>query len=144
MTEQRSGDGGRRLCINCFSNRVGGVVESSAPRSAIPIAPADFPCYACRWVNKDGETRASYDIIVTDLNKALHTTTFIEVKSTRYAEKNVFPLSLLEWEFASKPGIKYSVYRVFCAGDPERVHVRIVHDVHRMVAEGNIQLCLAI
>eukprot|EP00658_Telonema_sp_P-2_P003323 TRINITY_DN11225_c0_g1_i1.p1 TRINITY_DN11225_c0_g1~~TRINITY_DN11225_c0_g1_i1.p1 ORF type:complete len:342 (+),score=74.52 TRINITY_DN11225_c0_g1_i1:137-1162(+) len=96
------------------------------------------------WVNRDGETRAAYDITVSDLKGTLHSTCFIEVKSTRFEDKNVFPLSLCEWDFASKPGVDYRVYRVYCAGSKDRVRVAVVDDLHRAVREGKAQLCLAV
>ena len=79
---------------------------------------------------------------MTDPSKGL--ITYIEVKTTRYADKNVFALSLREWEFACMPGIDYRVYRVFCGGNREQVRVAVVDDLHRKVEEGSVQLCLAI
>ena len=58
--------------------------------------------------------------------------------------KNVFELSLQEWEFASKPGVRFDVYRVFGAGDPQRARIVVVEDVARALREQRAQLCLAI
>ncbi len=62
-----------------------------------------------QWVNKDGESKACYDFIVHEdkdkdsqqLRSAVGRTTFVEVKTSRFPDLNVFELSLWEWEFAN-------------------------------------------
>ena len=58
-----------------------------------------------QWMNKDGESKACYDFIVHEdsqqLRSAVGRTTFVEVKTSRFPDLNVFELSLWEWEFAN-------------------------------------------
>ena len=56
------------------------------------------------------------------------TTIFVEVKTTRSRDKNVFEMSPNEWSFASRPGVDYRVYRVFSAGDADNVRLTVVRD----------------
>ncbi len=106
-----------------------------------------------QWVNEDVESKACYDLIVTtpikkdsDSDAATrYTTTYIEVKSTKYSDANVFELSLWEWEFAmANPKVPYHIYRVYNAGDANNVRVEIITDIQQMIVDGSIKLCLAI
>lgn len=111
------------------------------------------------WVNKDGETRSPYDIVVTLPKDVVATdgtnsstgstagpsTIYIEVKTSRFPDLNVFDLSMCEWEFATcDPYINYHIYRVYNAGDPSRVHMARVVDIKRAIQAGTVRLCLAI
>ena len=99
-----------------------------------------------QWLNEVEESRAAYDFIVTN-NQIIgkDRTTYIEVKTTRFSDLNVFELSLWEWEFAVKePRVPYHIYRVLNAGDAANVKMVIVKDVLKSVQERNIKLCLAL
>ena len=69
---------------------------------------------------------------------------FVEVKTTRSRDKNVFEMSPNEWNFANRPGVDYRVFRVFGAGDRQNARLTVVKDPARMVNERGIALCLAI
>jgi hypothetical protein len=72
---------------------------------------------------------------------------FIEVKATRFTDRNVFPISPQEWSFATQPGVgeKFRIYRVYGAGgDPQQVRVAVVEDPGRLVQQHQAHLCLAI
>lgn len=105
-----------------------------------------------QWMNENAESKACYDLIVTtpiakcDSDTATrYTTTYIEVKSTKYNDANVFELSLWEWEFAmANPKVPYHIYRVYNAGDANNVRVEIITDIQQMIVEGSVKLCLAI
>ena len=72
-------------------------------------------------------------------------TEYIEVKSTRFADRNVFEISPNEWQFAAADSrVPYHVYRVFSAGDPQRVRLVIIEDIYRKVTEGRLKLCMAV
>ena len=119
------------------------------------------------WVNEQEESLACYDLKLLlrekrgansnssncnsngNGNNGRVITTFIEVKSSRFEHLNAFQLSLNEWEFAvggssGVPRPNYDIYRVYNAGDPERVSVRVVRGVYEAVRKGDAQLCLAI
>lgn len=97
------------------------------------------------WVNETQETLASYDIVVTKSENGFQSSTFLEVKSTRFDDRNVFSLSFNELEFMmNHPRPKYDVYRVFNAGDPEKVRICILRNVFDLIRSKEITLCLAI
>ena len=123
------------------------------------------------WVNEQEESRASYDLILRERMQPTHgrdkasrclgqgepglggsssrptvtTTTYIEVKTTRFDELNVFELSLWEWQFATgNPRVRYHIYRVFNAGDVDKVRIVVVEDVLQMITERRVKLCLAL
>jgi hypothetical protein len=72
-------------------------------------------------------------------------TEYIEVKTTRFADRNVFEISPNEWQFAAADRrVPYHVYRVFGAGDPGKVRLLVVRDVYTRVVEGTVKLCMAV
>lgn len=98
------------------------------------------------WVNQDGETNAAYDMKIFDgAVGGLHGTVFADVKSTWADDRHVFPLSLDEWKFITGlPKVQYDIYRVYNAGDPNRVRIVVYHDVEKLVQERMVSLCLAV
>jgi hypothetical protein len=102
-----------------------------------------------QWLNKDAESRAAYDFIVTEPPSPSPAggsrTTFVEVKTTRFCDLNVFEISLWEWRFAvSEPRVNYHLYRVYNASDPTNCRVVIYKDLLRLLEERKIKLCLAV
>ena len=72
-------------------------------------------------------------------------TTYVEVKTTRFQENNIFELSLWEWEFATaNPKVPYHIYRVYNAGNSSKVSISIIRDVHESIKQGKIKLCIGI
>ena len=70
---------------------------------------------------------------------------FVEVKTSRYYDHNVFDLSYFEWDFLSRePPVQYRIYRVSGAAEAAGPRVSVIHDVLRAVKEGSARLCLAI
>ena len=111
------------------------------------------------WLNEHEETRASYDILLTykpstspsslSLHKSTHPPSenrqYIEVKTTRYNDNNIFELSLQEWEFATAmPRVQYSIYRVYNAGQLAKARVVVVPDVLRYIQCKEVKMCLAL
>jgi hypothetical protein len=130
------------------------------------------------WLNQHEESRACYDLILrhasgpaaascfstshhasppgTAGSATAHTgaataqdTVYVEVKSSRYSDRNVFELSLWEWQFACAEWqyggrVPYHIYRVFAAGDAARVRIVIITDLMRLITEGRVKLCLAV
>ena len=104
------------------------------------------------WLNAKEETCAPYDLTVTERGGgAAHAkgggatpTVFIEVKSTRYADNNVFELSYFEWEFMREPHVRFHIYRVSAVGDPARTRITIIEDPLQAVQDGRIRLCMAV
>ena len=129
-----------------------------------------YPEWDVQWLNEKTETKASYDVQLTrggggggkvgatgggkgggkrggkggGGRGSQRATIFVEVKTTRYPENNVFELSLSEWEFMDSPGIHYHVYRVYSAMDDARARIAVITDPLTMLREQELRLCLAI
>ena len=70
---------------------------------------------------------------------------FIEVKTTRYHDNNVFEISFAEWEFMSaEPPVQYHIYRVSGVGGPAGTRLTVIENPRQAVQEGSIRLCMAI
>jgi hypothetical protein len=96
------------------------------------------------WTNQHGETKAPYDIKLVSRSGGLSSTVFVEVKSTRSHDRNLFELSLGEWEFMSRePVVPYHIYRVYDAGDRARTRIMVIEDPVQLLKEGRMKLCLA-
>lgn len=111
---------------------------------------ATRPGWSVEWLNEHTESTSFYDVkMVSPLENSKHgnrgrRVVFVEVKTTRSRDKNVFEMSPNEWSFASRPGVDYRVFRVFSAGDKQNVRIVVVKDPAKMVQERGIALCLAI
>jgi hypothetical protein len=75
-------------------------------------------------------------------------TIFVEVKTTSSDHSNTFDLSLQEWEFATRAVssslVNYHIYRVFSAGNSNRVRVHVVEDVLASIEAKQVRLCLTV
>lgn len=119
------------------------------------------------WVNENTESKASYDIVVyqpspssntsniigksttttetKDYANNLTNTTYVEVKTTRSQDQNVFELSLWEWQFAtSLPRVNYHIYRVYNAVNAARVQISVITDILQAITDRKVKLCLAV
>ena len=97
------------------------------------------------WINEFNETQASYDIVVTKKVDGIQRKSFIEVKSTKFCDRNVFPLSFTELEFMmNHPRPTYDIYRVYNSGNPQNVRICVLHNVFDLIRSKKIGLCLAI
>ena len=113
------------------------------------------PERAVTWLNRTEETRAPYDLTICERGKSAHrggggtsssaVSVFIEVKTTRYRESNVFDLSYFEWEFMShEPPVRYHIYHVTGAGDPAGARITIIEDPVQAMKDESSRLCMAI
>lgn len=137
------------------------------------------PTRRVEWLNLDEETRAPYDLKITDRHTGRASdpsslpghacsgeacgmaprcdagvpslagggrgTVFVEVKTTRFYDNNVFEISWAEWEFISRePPVRYHIYRVNGAWESMGPRITIITDPLRSVKEGRIRLCMAI
>ena len=76
---------------------------------------ADRPEVHVDWVNGKEESGLPYDIVVkTGTSQDVE---YVEVKATKTMEKGVFEISMNELDQAAMHGSKYSIYRVFNAGN---------------------------
>ena len=113
------------------------------------------PERAVTWLNRTEETRAPYDLTVCERGKSAHrggggtsssaVSIFIEVKTTRYRDSNVFDLSYFEWEFMShEPPVRYHIYHVTGAGDPAGAKITIIEDPVQAMKDDSTRLCMAV
>lgn len=94
--------------------------------------------------NQDYDTNSSI-LPPSSTANGRESTEYIEVKSTRFADRNMFEISPNEWQFAAADSrVPYHIYRVFSAGDPQRVRLVIIEDIFRKVTEGRLKLCMAV
>lgn len=103
--------------------------------------------YLVQWLNDVEDSRAPYDLVVDPAKSSgsLSGRIFVEVKSSRYDDNNVFQLTLWEWEFlVQQPAVQYHVYRVFSVLDKRKTRIVVLTNVRRLVEIGRIQLCLSI
>ena len=107
---------------------------------------ASQPTSTVDWENEHEETKAPFDIKLTSRSGGLSTTVFIEVKTTRSLDRNLFELSLAEFEFAANnPPVEYHIYRVYGAGAADgAVKISVVKDPIQLLREGKTKLCMAI
>ena len=104
-----------------------------------------YPGWNVAWLNETKESSGFYDIKL-ESPPPRRRVYFVEVKTTRRADKNAFELSPWEWDFAQRPAVgeAYHVYRVYSAGDPDRVRITVVRDPAKLAREHAVSLCLAI
>ncbi|KAJ0989891.1 hypothetical protein J5N97_008247 [Dioscorea zingiberensis] len=62
-----------------------------------------------KWVNEETETGLPYDLIIGETEESQE---YIEVKTTKFANKNWFEISTREWQFASLKGDTFSIAHV--------------------------------
>ncbi|GBG28150.1 Hypothetical Protein FCC1311_043732 [Hondaea fermentalgiana] len=109
---------------------------------------AQHPDWKVDWINEDKESLASFDIKMTErASNSFRTTRFIEVKTSRYSNKNTFEISLSEWDFFAgqrSASINYEIFRVFSAGDPRSVRIAVICDPLKLLREQKVHLCLAV
>jgi len=87
------------------SNKMSKICSSSCCNSSSSSSNSNNCDVIIHWLNEDIESRAGYDITITN-NQLQHSKdyrTYIEVKSTRYINKNSFEISLWEWQFLNSP-----------------------------------------
>ncbi|XP_062567288.1 uncharacterized protein LOC134229558 [Saccostrea cucullata] len=81
-----------------------------------------------KWCNKEKEQGTPYDFELSRRTEDGVIKTFIEVKTTLTDDKDVFEISSQQIQFAQEQRENFHIYRVFNAGDLERVRlVRIDH-----------------
>ena len=111
------------------------------------------PGKSVHWLNESEETRAPYDLTITPTGQAAHhaggggreAPVFVEVKTTRYADHNVFELTYREWEFLSRePPVTYRIFRVSGAADPANARISIIEAPLQDIKEGRLRLCVAV
>ena len=79
----------------------------------------EHPTATIKWMNEEAESLAPYDIHMV-IKSEEEQEEFIEVKTTRSAEQNTFPVSIGEVQCLLRHPSNYFIYRVYYA-DPVRL-----------------------
>ena len=96
------------------------------------------------WINEEEERGSPYDFEVHfEDDTGLHVD-YIEVKSTLSESKEVFQVSVQQIKFANEKKGNYHVYRVFNAGNPEKVRLIRIHDLDLRLSQKQVRLCMLI
>jgi hypothetical protein len=102
--------------------------------------------WTVEWVNESKEQLSAYDLHIIR-GTEYRSSRFIEVKTSRYGDKNTFEISLNEFEFFSQnrgESVNFDIYRVYSAGDPARVRIEVISNPLKLLKEQQIHLCIAI
>lgn len=92
------------------------------------------------WVNEVEETGFQYDLRIEDISSG-DVEAYVEVKTSRAKDKQLFEMSYREWTFAQKEGSKFVIFRVSNAGK-EDVELCSITNPFRQWKELNLGLCL--
>ena len=142
------GGGARRWCTTCCLPRCH---RRAASIGSTKGRRRERRAARCVWCRSEVSSALScsafccrYDLVVCDRGGS-GVREFVEVKTSRYYDHNVFDLSYFEWDFLSRePPVQYRIYRVSGAAEAAGPRVSVIHDVLRAVKEGSARLCLAI
>ena len=100
------------------------------------------------WVNELKESGRPFDFEVklynTDTADRSLYTVYIEVKSTLSDKKEVFEISGAEVQFAMEKHSNFHVYRVYNAGNAEKVRIIKIENLASQIEQNNVRLCLVI
>ena len=96
------------------------------------------------WCNSDDETGNPYDFEVKLNTEQGEVSIYVEVKSTLSDTKDWFEISFQQVKFALQKKEQFHVYRVFSAGDMEKV--RLVHfdNLSQRLHQKQVKLCMLI
>jgi len=97
------------------------------------------------WGNKFGESGMPYDIVLRmQCSSGSSSLIYVEVKATRSHQKHVFEISPNEIQFALDQKENYQLFRVFNAGDPDKVRIAKIKNVSQQLNDNTIKLCMVI
>lgn len=97
------------------------------------------------WFNMETESRQPFDFrVVHEGEDKLSSVEFIEVKATKYDDKNVFELSYRELQFLLQKYVNCKIIRVFNCGNPDEVRLEILSNPRALLEQGIVRMCLAI
>eukprot|EP00927_Polykrikos_kofoidii_P025786 TRINITY_DN23102_c0_g2_i1.p1 TRINITY_DN23102_c0_g2~~TRINITY_DN23102_c0_g2_i1.p1 ORF type:complete len:1547 (+),score=287.00 TRINITY_DN23102_c0_g2_i1:692-4642(+) len=110
-------------------------------RRVLQAQRKDASAVVLKWVNEEGESGLAYDIVVEGEDGQV--LSYVEVKTTRTAGRQLIEVSHQEWRLAEEKGSKYTIYRVSNAGG-SNVTLAVIPDPHQQWREKRIGVCLNI
>ncbi|XP_060585230.1 uncharacterized protein LOC132741150 [Ruditapes philippinarum] len=96
------------------------------------------------WKNSEEETGCPFDFEIQLSGNSGILSNYIEVKSTVSEDKEVFEISMQQIQFAEHEKEKFHIYRVFNAGNPERVKLIRITNLDMRLAKKQVKLCMLI
>lgn len=97
-----------------------------------------------KWCNKENEKGAPYDMEISCQTDLGIVQTFIEVKATTKDDKDVFEISSQQIQFAQEHQENFQIYRVFNAGDRERVRLVRIDNLSLRMDQKQVRLWMMI
>ena len=97
------------------------------------------------WLNGKAEQGKPYDFILRHLPSK--TTTYIEVKSTLSADRELIPITFNELQYCctlSDSHEHFEIFRVYNTGRLDKVHLRIVKHVEEKLRRHMLELFVLI
>ncbi|RWW56201.1 hypothetical protein BHE74_00037107 [Ensete ventricosum] len=89
-----------------------------------------------RWVNEQTESGLPYDLIIGQESRE-----YVEVKTTRYASKNWFEVSVREWQFASEMGDSFTIAHVALSGE-KKASITILKNPLKLCHQNALRLAI--
>ncbi|XP_045191511.2 uncharacterized protein LOC123548375 [Mercenaria mercenaria] len=96
------------------------------------------------WKNSEEETGCPFDFEIQLTGKSGNINNYIEVKSTVSEDKEIFEISLQQIQFADHEKENFHIYRVFNAGNPERVKLIRIANLDLRLEKKQVKLCMLI
>ena len=96
------------------------------------------------WCNSDDETGNPYDFELTLNTENGEVSIYVEVKSTLSDTKDLFEISVQQVEFAQQLKERFHIYRVFSAGDLEKVRLVRIDNLSLRLDQKQVKLCMLI
>lgn len=94
------------------------------------------------WCNETAETGLPYDITVHCCDEQKEWVVYIEVKSTTSDTKEFFEISSKQVLFAQEKKENFHIYRIFSAGDPEKVQLLRIENLSLRLDQNQVRLCM--
>ena len=96
------------------------------------------------WKNRDQEQGYPFDFEMRLDSDDGEKRKYIEVKSTASEDKEVFEISVQQVKFANQMKGDFLIYRVFNAGNPERVKLTRISDLNKRLSAKQVKLFMLI
>lgn len=105
---------------------------------------ADPDIVEVKWCNREIEKGDPYDMEISRKTDSGVVQTFIEVKTTLTDDKDVFEISSQQIQFAQEHRENFHIYRVFNAGDLERVRLVRINNISLRMDQKQVRLWMMI
>ncbi|XP_073014216.1 protein NO VEIN isoform X1 [Typha latifolia] len=91
-----------------------------------------------KWVNEETETGLPYDLIIGDKEGNRE---YVEVKATISLNKDWFPISMREWQFAVEKCNSFSIAHVVLLG-PRKASITVLQNPYKLCQQNSLRLAI--